>query len=159
MKLKRFKELTDSYGADLRRWPGAERDAADALLEHSAQARLLLDAARTLDKALEHARVEQDTVHWNAGELESALVRLRMNVSRQISRAPPMGKPRAWRWAWAVLGSIDRWGSFQLAGVRLVTSSAFATAAGAVIGWLQTPQPALDWISILESAPLRMLTH
>jgi hypothetical protein len=159
MKLERFKELTDSYGADLRRWPRAECDAADELLEYSPQARLLLGAARTLDNALEKAAVDQGAVHWNAGELQSALVRLRMGVSRRISRVPPSGETPAWRWAWALLGPIDRRGSFQLAGVRLVTSSAIVTVAGVLIGWLQTPQPALDWISILESAPLRMLTH
>lgn len=159
MKLERFKELTDSYGADLRRWPKAERDAANAVLEHSAQARLLLEAARTLDKALQETAVDQDAGHWSAGELEAALVRLRIEVSRRISHAAPVEKPPAWRRAWVLLGTVDRQGSFQMAGARLMTSSAFAAAAGVLLGWLQTPQPALDWISILESAPFRMLTQ
>jgi hypothetical protein len=159
MKLARFRELTDSYGADLRRWPIAERDAADALFKHSPQARLLLNAARTLDDALERAAADWDAEHWSAGELESALERLRMGVSREISHAPHVGRPPAWRWASAVLSPVGRRGAFQMAGVRLAMSSAFATTAGVLIGWLQTPQPALDWISILEFAPLRMLTH
>jgi hypothetical protein len=159
MKLERFTKLTDSYGADLERWPRAERDAAAALLDRCAQVRLLLDAAGTIDNALEQAVAVEDAENWNVGELESALVRLRRNVSHQISQAPSMGKPPAWRRAWEVLVPIDERGSFHLAGARLVTSSALAIAAGVLIGWLQTPQPALDWISVLEYAPLRMLTH
>jgi len=50
MDLKRFEALAEAYGADLRRWPAAERDAADALMASQPDgARAVLSAAEALD--------------------------------------------------------------------------------------------------------------
>lgn len=53
LDLARFAEILDAYGADPRRWPEAERDAATALLTRSAEARALRDDAAALDMLLE----------------------------------------------------------------------------------------------------------
>ncbi len=52
MALARFAELAAAYGADLDRWPDAERFAALALAGRSADARALLADAHELDAAL-----------------------------------------------------------------------------------------------------------
>lgn len=57
MDLTRFEALAEAYGADLRRWPAAERDAADALMAAQPQAaRALLSAAEGLDDLLAASR-------------------------------------------------------------------------------------------------------
>lgn len=55
MTLDRFSNLTDAYGADLRRWPEAERAGAKALLARDARAQLLRDEAVLLDGLLDAA--------------------------------------------------------------------------------------------------------
>jgi hypothetical protein len=55
MKLDRFTELLDAYGAEPRRWPPAERAAAQAFLAVSAEARGRLAAAAALDALLDQA--------------------------------------------------------------------------------------------------------
>lgn len=53
MNIDRLKELAEAYGADTRRWPAAERGAADALMaaDPGAVERALFDARQT-DAAL-----------------------------------------------------------------------------------------------------------
>jgi len=55
MTLDRLALLLDAYGARPERWPDAEREAMQALLERSAEARIRLDEAAALDLLLEHA--------------------------------------------------------------------------------------------------------
>ena len=52
MSLSRFAELAGAYGADLERWPDAERFAALALAGRSGEARALLADAHEVDAAL-----------------------------------------------------------------------------------------------------------
>ncbi|PZO33873.1 MAG: hypothetical protein DCE92_12415 [Alphaproteobacteria bacterium] len=49
MKVERFQELAEAYGADLRRWPASDRAAAEALrlAEPVMSERLLFEAAKT----------------------------------------------------------------------------------------------------------------
>jgi len=49
MKVERFQELAEAYGADLRRWPATDRTAAEALrrAEPVMVERLLFEAAKT----------------------------------------------------------------------------------------------------------------
>ena len=49
MKVERFQELADAYGADLRRWPTTDRAAAEALrlAQPVMIERLLFEAAKT----------------------------------------------------------------------------------------------------------------
>ncbi|QNK70451.1 hypothetical protein [Variovorax sp. PAMC26660] len=53
MTPERFEELADAWGAELRRWPDAERADAQALLERDASARVVLARAAELDSMLD----------------------------------------------------------------------------------------------------------
>ena len=50
--IERLKAILNSYGARSEAWPEAEHDAAAALIEASAEAKRLLEAARALDQLL-----------------------------------------------------------------------------------------------------------
>lgn len=52
MNLERFTTLIDAYGSDPRRWPDAERQAAQALLAASAEAQQLMHEAAPFDALL-----------------------------------------------------------------------------------------------------------
>lgn len=55
MDLERFEHLADAYGADLRRWPEAEREAARVLMAADPRAGLVLGEADVLDALLDAA--------------------------------------------------------------------------------------------------------
>jgi hypothetical protein len=55
MDITRFRDLIDAYGADPMRWAEAERAAAYALLETSAEARAIRDAEARFDALLDEA--------------------------------------------------------------------------------------------------------
>ncbi|HOT09860.1 MAG TPA: hypothetical protein PK710_08825 [Polyangiaceae bacterium] len=55
VKLDRFAELVEAYGANPKRWPEDERDAALMWLESSEDARRLVEEANHLDRWLESA--------------------------------------------------------------------------------------------------------
>ncbi len=57
MNIDRFAVILEAYGADPRRWPEAEREAAIALLRQDEAARRLMDDAGELDHALDAYRV------------------------------------------------------------------------------------------------------
>ena len=57
MDAARFEELVAAYGAEPRRWPEAERAAAEAFAQTDAGQRVLAEA-RSLDAALEEAKEE-----------------------------------------------------------------------------------------------------
>jgi hypothetical protein len=61
MNLERFKILTEAYGADPARWPEPERVAALLFAEQSAEARQLLQDARTFDRLLDEAETQPAT--------------------------------------------------------------------------------------------------
>jgi hypothetical protein len=89
MKLARFQALLRCYGARLPRWPEAEPAGACALLETSAHARQLLEAAAVLDDALDRVRMAQESAAGSAREREAMLTRLRHYVSIQIANNTP----------------------------------------------------------------------
>jgi len=55
MRLDDFQALVDAWGGDPNRWPDDRRDAAEALLEQSEQARAVLAEAAQLDRLLASA--------------------------------------------------------------------------------------------------------
>ena len=55
MTLDRFEYLADAYGADLRRWPEAEREAARRLMAADPRAGVVLSEADLLDVLLDAA--------------------------------------------------------------------------------------------------------
>lgn len=110
MNLTRLAELLDAYGADPRRWPAAERAAAQALLVASPEALGLQQRAALLDDAL-----DQYTPTPPAPALHQAL----------LAAAVLPRRPR-WRDMWA-----DFWR--DLGGWRVVGP---AFAASLVLGAL-----------------------
>lgn len=91
LPLDRFAALVDAHGADLRRWPPAERDAAQALLRISPEARALRDAAGRLDAMLDRWRVPAHSTD------------LRLRVLRDAPRAGER-RPSMPRRLWHELG-------------------------------------------------------
>lgn len=75
MRIARLEQVLAAYGADPRRWPAAERDAALALIERSAEARARVAEARRLDRALDaaHVAVDRRTVDRVAGTIAARL--------------------------------------------------------------------------------------
>ena len=142
LTLKRFKTLTDSYGADLLRWPEQERAAAQTLLEKSAEARALLADARMLDDALAMASARQSAAHLRHHNEEATLARLRSGVAARI--AATGGRSRGW--------SGPGW-------VSLATAGSLAVVAGLVIGALYNPPGAsADALTtLLQPAPIDKL--
>lgn len=60
MNAERFETLTSAYGADLRRWPAAERDAALAYMAaDKVRAERILFEARQVDAALDASPAPQ----------------------------------------------------------------------------------------------------
>lgn len=151
MTLKRFKMLLDSYGADLQRWPREECDEAQTLLAKSAQARSWHSEARHLDAMLAAAGASEDERLWPAGEMDAALMRMRLGVEAQIIQktAPLRGRKMA-GWAFPVrwLGMATGGGLAVTAGLLIgltyATSSVSAAGTDTVLAMLQpAPIPAL----------------
>lgn len=55
MTIDRLRTILSAYGANPKRWPAAERAAAEALLSRSPEARGALEEARALDATLDRA--------------------------------------------------------------------------------------------------------
>lgn len=117
MTPQRFADLADAYGSDPRRWPAAEREAAQALLALGAPRELeVLRQAAQLDRLLDKHRV---------GVPDPALV-------RRIIASAPTASPDAF---WAPLaGWLSRAG-FIGAGLAGI-------AAGILVMSLNGPLPA-----------------
>jgi hypothetical protein len=101
----RFRALAEAYGADLRRWPLVERDAAQAFTEANRDtAEAILDAERSLE-----------------AQLEAYLVEPSPALRRRVIDLAPHARAvaRAWRWITA-LGL----------GVGLAASAVAGVAAG-----------------------------
>jgi len=153
LTLKRFKTMTDSYGADLLRWPEQERAAAQTLLDGSAEARAHLADARLLDEALAVASARQSAAHQRNNHEDAALARLRSGVATRIAAAS--GRSRASLLERAL--SITTRGALSMpsgwAGLAIACS--LAVVAGLVIGSLYTSPGASDaLITLLQPAPI-----
>lgn len=153
LTLKRFKTMTDSYGADLLRWPEQERAAAQTFLERSAEARTLLADARVLDEALAVAGARQSATHRRNNHEEVALARLRSGVAKRIAVASGRSRVSLMEWALSVtirgaLSKPSRWAG-------LATACSVAVVAGLVIGSLYSPTGASDvLLTLLQPEPI-----
>jgi anti-sigma factor RsiW len=131
MDASRFEQLANAYGADFKRWPSAERDAAQAYAaaNRTESERLLFDA-RMIDAALESVAAPQASY-----ELRQKVIALAPQP-----RAQRRLRPSAWFWipsagiaaacaAGAILGvvAMDR--------VSATTSTDTVIAANADAGW------------------------
>jgi hypothetical protein len=156
MTLKRFRLLSESYGADLLRWPAEARDEAQALLSASAEARALFEEARRLDAAIGAASAHEQAQRWPLDERNQALTRLRSRVALQI--AAEAVRPPVRRLGWLLRGQhptasprLRRWG--------LATSGVFAIVLGLLVGTLYAPAPAPVAVltALLRPAALEIL--
>ncbi len=94
MRMRRFRALLASYGAEPALWPDAERVAAQALLAVSAEARALAETERGLDLAL-HAAAARTTARVPPSESEdAALARLRSGIAARVTPLAAMPPPR-----------------------------------------------------------------
>lgn len=83
MTPKRLKQMLAAYGAQPRRWPEAEREAALALLAGSDEARRLLEEARAIDRLL-------DVVPAPEAALDAASLAARLTERPQEAARPPI---------------------------------------------------------------------
>ncbi|MBO1076527.1 hypothetical protein [Roseomonas marmotae] len=79
MRMARFYDLLDTYGADLGRWPRADAEAARTLLKASPEAQERLRHTSGLDDALRGSRMGPDP---------AALARMRAHVAVHVARMP-----------------------------------------------------------------------
>ena len=111
MDRARFEYLLDAYGADFRRWPPQERDAAVAFARANVEALApLLNAARTLDAKLNWAT--------DAPPASSDLINRIMAAASRARPAPPRKFAPAAGWALAactLLGVLIGYGGGALA--------------------------------------------
>ncbi len=91
MTLTRFEAILDAYGADSRRWPEAERRAAEAFAKADPRAPALLAAAADLDGA----------IHLTAPDVAAAALRETIIAA---AKHRPERRPSLW-WAGAGLGA------------------------------------------------------
>jgi hypothetical protein len=146
---KRFKALTDSYGADVQRWPVDERTAAEACLENSAEARALLADARMLDEALAAA----SAAHQRNYQQDAALARLRLSVAARIASASDRERGSLIEWALSAtmrgaLRAHSGWGG-------IATAGGLAVLAGLIIGAIYASPAAPDnLLTLLQPAPI-----
>jgi hypothetical protein len=153
LTLKRFKTMTDSYGADLLRWPERERAAAQTLLEGSAEARVLLADARMLDEALAVASARQSAAHRRNNHEDAALARLRSGVAARIAAASGRSRVSLLERALSITtrGAL----SARSGWAGLATAGGLAVLAGLVIGSLYTPPGASDaLLTLLQPTPI-----
>lgn len=119
--IDRLQELAAAYGAEPRRWPVAEREAALALLARSPEAREALARARATDTLLGSLAVRP------------APPRLRRQLLAQVPAAR-----RTWRQA---IPSLWRdLGGWQLAGPALAAGLALGVGLGVGL----SPLPAVN---------------
>jgi hypothetical protein len=159
LTLRRFRAMAGSYGADLQRWPEAERGAAQALLNASPRARELVNEELMLDEALEAASAREDAAHWPPGEQNAALARLRSGVvariGSSIGRRPAIGR------FGSLLGGGGQWAfSPYLRWAGIATCSGFAITAGLLIGATYVSSPASDTVlMMLQPVPIQLLAY
>lgn len=164
MTQKRFRYLATCYGADLSRWPEADREPAEVLLVESADARLVLGEQQAVDAVIARAFDAQDAafVARTAHEdMRAALTRLRAGVAGRIAvRSGKKSRWRGWRRfmghrpvapsAWAI--TADGLVVFRRAG--LVLGCVFAVTGGLWVGWIQSAGGTGDLLNTLLVIPV-----
>ena len=158
MPLEAFETLAASYGAELRRWPEASREAARELLATSLRAQAVFHAAAALDTALAKASAQELERLLPAEREAAALARLRRRVAARI--AAPEATAQA-RGLFARLRAQWQNGlapAFPLRLAGLATACSCAVMAGLVLGALYTTSPAQDGLSaLLQPTPIAIL--
>jgi hypothetical protein len=159
MTLKRLKALSNSYGADLLRWPAEVRRDAEALLRISDEARQILATAAETDAMLDAmSRVEQ-AVLSSGPEEAAALARLRAGVAARIAEESLAKKQRRrWQGIASLNGGVATLQA-NLGWLCLATSGAVAVVGGLFIGVISTPSSMPDAVlSLLQTFPLHVFS-
>ncbi|OUJ13686.1 hypothetical protein [Acetobacter sp. DsW_063] len=164
MTQTRFRYLALSYGADLSRWPAADRDPAEELLANSAEARGIFREQQSIDTVLARAFDAQDAElgAQRAGEDEhAALARLRAGVAGRIAGQPATKiRSRGWRsFAPDRLVVLPVWVTtsgglavFRRAGLAL--GCVCAVTSGLWLGWIQSSGGPGDLLNTLLVIPV-----
>jgi hypothetical protein len=152
MTLKRFTILAEAYGADLRRWPEAEREDAAAVLARSDLARQMVADARHLDTLVEAASAHEAAALFHPGEQAAALARLRSGVAARVAPSLPGRTSRRNSLGWAIASARLGYGW-----MALTVGGGAALVAGFWIGGMQPAAAPVDLIAILQSSPIHGL--
>jgi hypothetical protein len=164
MTLRRFRILADSYGAELRRWPERLRPQAQALLQSSKEARAIIAHTRELDEAIAAAGAARDVGIWRGAAADSALHRLRTNVTTRIGAIAAAHVSAASIPTTAAARRTDFHSSYgapsrRIRWVSLATAASIAVVVGFVIGVLNGPTtPTQELTALLQPAPLQLLS-
>jgi hypothetical protein len=126
MPINRFAAILDAYGAEARRWPAAERSAAEALLAASAEARALQARAAQLDRMLATSASPAPSAALKAAILQAA---------PRAARTQPAGAGESLRGLWqALLGTLTgELGGWRPAGAVLGVALLLGVAAGGAV--------------------------
>lgn len=165
MTLRRFRILAGSYGAELQRWPGRLRPQAQALLQASTEARAIIAQARALDEAIAAAAAARDAGIWRGAGADSALQRLRANVTVRLGAIAVTDATAASNPARTAVRRTDSRSSFGAPSRRtrwlsLATAASIAVIVGFLIGVLYSPTtPTQELTALLQPAPLQLLNE
>ncbi len=140
MTPERFRSLLDACGADLRRWPEAERDAARVLLSRDAGSRAAQGEAAMLDRDLD--------AHWIAAPAAALIEGIVAAAPAFLPGAPASAwrrLPAFWpRAGWALTGVAG-----ALAGAVVVSIALGDGGAAAATDWQKRgtafSERAADW--------------
>jgi hypothetical protein len=119
MTLGRFAALADAFGADLRRWPEAERAAAQALTRESDIARARLAEADALDAMLDLSRVAAPSAELRQRILAAAP---QQSSIRAAANDPASARAKLLRWL-SGLGAVGVLTCGAVAGAAVVAVS------------------------------------
>jgi transposase len=122
MKRERFEDLAGTYGADLRRWPEAERAWAERLLAHAPELRSVLDEAAALD-----ALLDASPAPWPSQALRDRVIA----AAPRPSRVPALAGVASWAGVLSPAG-------WSRSGVAFGAGWAAAACAGGVAGMMLT---------------------
>lgn len=166
LSLKRFQALLDSYGADPRRWPDAERAPAQRLLASSREAQRRFNEAQRFDQSLRDAGAHEDSTLWRSGEQQGALTSVLARFwaggpvrSRDTSAHRGL-RPRLRTLLPALPLQLDGIGGGTSSTARWAGTMAVGAAVlalGMWVGWQQSEPVAPDLITVL-SAPIHGLS-
>ncbi len=119
ISLERFSALADAFGADIRRWPEADRAAAQDLARESSVARARLAEADALDAVLDLPHVAAPSAELRHRILAAAP---KPRAIRGGGRDPASARSRLLRWL-SGLGAVGVLTCGALAGAAVVAVS------------------------------------
>ncbi len=139
ISIARLRALVDAYGAEPRRWPAADRSAAERLVAGSAEARAVVAAAARLDRLLDLAPPPAPTPDLVARVLAAR--------DRQRRSGLRTGTWSRWPALRDALGLADG----RVVVLRPAAALAFAAALGVATGHLW-PTDAHPWARLAASS-------